>query len=215
MEIWDVGYNLQWKLRNRNFTKYMKPEKSLVLAPIWTPISIYSNTLSSTILSHFSSLRMSDPIAEYFTKYPAFTFKPSSRDWRQVGAFNALAAHFRWSQERRQREYLYFKDTWAQVVESEFEESTLDHYKSLCKELAIEPIPESIEECREELSRVYVNIVDLVQYRRDRKARRHPEPLIFFDNAQELRDYCKREEKWCPVETAIAEMLEVLLRPLE
>lgn len=156
---------------------------------------------------------MSDPIANYFARYPAFNYIPTW-DWRQKDAFNALAQELEWSQERRLREWQYFKETWAAAIEKEFAESTLERYQNLCEELRIAPIPDSIRECKRELSKIYVNIVDLMQYRKDKQTGRHAQPVILFNNASELREYTEREQKWCPVETAKAEMLGVLLKNL-
>ena len=149
---------------------------------------------------------MSDPIAQYFDQYETFTYYPQ-RDWRQRGAFNALAKHLGWSQEDRKLAYEDFKETWTQIVEGEFAQSTLQHYQDLCDELGIEDIPDTVTQCKNKLWRVYVNIVDLMQYRRDKSSGGSPPPLTVFETAKELAEYTDREKKWCPVQTASAEML--------
>ncbi len=110
--------------------------------------------------------------------------------------------------------YQEFKDTWAEAVEGEFAEDTLQHYQGLCEELGIEDIPDGINQCKNKLWRVYVNIVDLMQYRKDKRAGRSPPPLTLFETADALAQYTSSEKKWCPVEIAKAEMLRVLLHEL-
>jgi hypothetical protein len=157
---------------------------------------------------------MSDPIVKFFAEFPRFNFTPSSSDWRQKEAFNALAAQYGWTQEYRIYKYECFKDTWCEIIEEEFEESDLESYQNLCEELGIEPAPESIGECRSELSGIFVNIVDLVQYRKDMRAGENPNAVTLFNNAEELRAYSDTRKKWCPVKTTRSEVLRVLLRPI-
>lgn len=158
---------------------------------------------------------MSDPIDSYFERYPDFDYHHSTTDWRQIGAFNALAAHLRWNKDRRQAEWDEFKSLWTSVVEREFQESSLDHYQSLCEDLGIDPIPESTTACKRELSQVYVNIVDLVQYRKDKRAGRFAEPPQLFDSLEELSEYSISSRKWYPRQNAKAEMLRELLKVLD
>src|SRR5216110_1793386 len=112
-----------------------------------------------------SSSSEDDPIEAFFAQYPSFVYQPSS-DWRQVGPFNALARHCGWSKTRRKSEFKSFKRTWIRVVESEFSGSSLLHYQSLCEDLDITPIPSTMEECKSVLKGIFVNIVDLMQYRK-------------------------------------------------
>jgi hypothetical protein len=159
---------------------------------------------------------MSDPISEYFAQFPDFEFRPSLDDWRQIGAFNALAQKKHWPQEFRKQEFEEFKATWTSIVEAEFaEDTTLPHYQSLCRDLRVDPIPDSITGCKNELATIYVNIVDLVQYRRNKREGRRLRPVRLFNNLQELREYTFAQQKWYPRETAKAEMLRELLKVLQ
>ena len=155
------------RLRDRNKEGYIKSRNSLIFITIRTEFLFTFVQSLLSVHSSFRNLEMSDPIAQYFAQYESFTFYPQ-RDWRQTGAFNSLAKHLGWSQDQRKSEYQNFKAIWAQAIEGEFAESTLQHYQDLCAELDIEDIPDSITQCRNTLWRVYVNIVDLMQYRRDR-----------------------------------------------
>jgi hypothetical protein len=157
---------------------------------------------------------MSDPIADYFAQYPTFDYHPKADDWRQKGAFNALAKQSGWSQAIRKEKYNEFKQTWYNVVETEFGESSLPHYQNLCRDLRISPVPDSIAGCKARLSSVFVNIVDLIQYRKDRAAGRRA-ALTLFESLEELRDYSEISQKSYPKQSAKAEMLRELLKVLQ
>jgi hypothetical protein len=155
---------------------------------------------------------MSDPIADYFAQYSDFNYHPSKDGWRQLGAFNALCTHRGLSQKERRDEMEEFKKTWYAVVDTEFEGSTLGHYQELCLDLGFRPAPDSVTECKTRVSTVFVNIVDLVQYRKDRKSGNYHSRVRLFANLEELQQYCKEERKWYPPEAAEAEMLKELLK---
>jgi hypothetical protein len=160
--------------------------------------------------------KMSDLIAAYFARFPSFNYHPSlNDDFRQIKAFNALASHCEWPQSRRKEEFEYFKQTWYNVIEIEFGESSLPHYQSLCHDLGISPAPESVNECKARLSTVFVNIVDLTQFRRERRAGRTHAQITLFNDLEELQSYSSKNQKWYPKEAAKAEMLRVLLKVMQ
>jgi hypothetical protein len=154
---------------------------------------------------------MSDSISKYFAQYPEFNFVPDPSDWRQTGPFNALAMQKGWDQLQRDLEFIELKMSWTGVAEDEFEQTKLEHYQALCRDLNIR-VRESIVGCKEELRRVNVNIVDLVQYRRDRRAGIYNPGVTWFDTVQELKEYSIREAKFYPVDTAKSDMLRGLLK---
>ena len=157
---------------------------------------------------------MSDPIAEYFNARPVkdFTYRPSSTDWRQRGAFHAFATANKWNQPRRQAEFEGFYETWRRIAESEFPGSSHEDYENLFDDLGIGPAPASIRECKERLRNVHVNIVDLIQYRTDkREGRKATRPQLFRDQ-RELEDYTNREDKFYPKSNARTQILRELLK---
>jgi len=160
-----------------------------------------------------SAVRMEDPIiTNFFSQYPDFSYQYSwNDDWRQVIAFNAMATDLRWPQDRRKREYQNFKDTWIEVAKKEFEGDSLDRYTTLCNDLQIVP-GESIGACKEKLRAVNVNLVDLIQYRKEKRAGWNPPPVRQFSSAEELMRYSRSENKTLSVEAAKAGMLGVLLK---
>lgn len=154
-----------------------------------------------------------NPIEEFFARYPSFRYRPSS-DWRQLGPFNALAQHLKWSDERRKKEFKRFKRTWTRVVEYEFSGCSLSHYQGLCRDLDIKPIPDTVAECKVQLKEVYVNIVDLMQYRMDHQNRRRARKPRRFQTLKQLKEYSVQEGKYYSKEDAKAEMLRELLKVL-
>lgn len=154
-----------------------------------------------------------NPIAEFFVRYRSFRYRPSS-DWRQLGPFNALAKHCKWSDELRKEELKRFKRTWTQVVESEFSGSSFSHYQSLCRDLDIKPIPDTVYECKAALKGVFVNIVDLMQYRTDCQKGRFARKPQKFRTLEQLKEYSGNEGKYYSKEDAKSEMLRELLKVL-
>jgi hypothetical protein len=156
---------------------------------------------------------MADPIAQYFAQYPEFNYHPSP-DWRQKGAFGALAGLKGWDQYTRKLEYDKLKATWTTFVEAEYSGSTLQHYQNLCDDLGINPIPGSVNECKRQLAGVFVNIVDLTQYRMDTRAGGWVSRPLLHRDLEALKNYSNKEQKWYPTENARSEMLRVLLKVL-
>jgi hypothetical protein len=154
-----------------------------------------------------------DPIGAFFARFPSFSYQ-SSTDWRQLGPFHKLATHFHWKKPRRDIEYERLKSTWTEVVESEFSGSSISHYQSLCRDLDIDPIPDSVTECKNALREVFVNIVDLVQYRKDLEQGREASKPRTFRTLGQLRHYASNTGKYYPKENAKAEMLRELLKEL-
>jgi hypothetical protein len=62
------------------------------------------------------------------------------------------------------------------------------------------------------LSKVWVNIIDLVQYRRDERAGRSTEPVEVFNTFEKFAKYTKDADKWYPSGSANGEMLKMLLK---
>jgi len=155
----------------------------------------------------------SDPVGSYFARFPSFTYIPN-HDWRQLRAFYDLADHFTWSHRQKHTERLKLRALWIQAAELEFSGSSLQDYQDLCHELQIYPVPGSLEECKDRLTGVYVNIVDLVQYRRDKRmgVLDGGEGPWRFESLGGLREYSVEERKVWPWHEAKSEMLRELLK---
>lgn len=156
---------------------------------------------------------MADPIAEYFARYPEFDYIPSS-DWRQIDNFNDLVQFKGWPHARSKTEFEEFKRTWTTLVEEEYSGSSLDHYQGLCDDLDIDPIPDTVNKCKEQLKRRFVNIIDLTKYRRERRMGLDSVKPQTFGSLNALKEYSNDQKKWYPLETAKGEMLRELLKVL-
>jgi len=185
------------------------PSLSLNKAPPRAKGRFIALTSKYSEMSDFSD----DPIAEYFARFSSFKYRPSL-DWRQLGPFNALAKHLKWTDEHRKKEFKRFKRTWTTVVESEFTGSSLSHYQRVCQDLDIAPIPGDVAECKAQLKEVFVNIVDLMQYRTDRQKGRLARKPRKFGSLEELSAYSQGSQKYYNREEAKAEMLRELLKVL-
>ena len=162
----------------------------------------------------FERFVMSNPINRFFSeRYPEYDYRESQRDWRQIGAFNGLAIELQWSQRFRAERWEAFKSTWIELIEEEFSGTDLYDYQELCRDLDLTPAT-TIEGCREEIEKLYVNIVDLVQYRRDRRRGVSPQRIPQFGSYEELKQYSKEAKKWLPIQTANTEMLKALFKML-
>ena len=99
-------------------------------------------------------------------------------------------------------------------MESEFSGSSTSHYQSVCEDLDITPIPETVDECKAALRGIFVNIVDLMQYRTDRKRGRDIRKPRKFRTLKQLKDYSHEAGKFYNKEEAKADLLRELLRVL-
>ena len=154
---------------------------------------------------------MADPIADFFANYPEFSYRPS-RDWTHYQVFQALHYHLRWSQADRALALGKLHQAWATVAKQEFPGDTYEHYRTILEQLGFDEIPNSVEGCQAELRQVNVNIVDLIQYRKDKRAGLNPPRPQLFTTVHELRDYSRKNGKSFPVVGAKAAVLGILLR---
>jgi hypothetical protein len=152
-----------------------------------------------------------DPIENYFSRFARIRYHYSTKDWRQLERFDALSRRLNWSETKHERELRLLRQAWTEVAESEFQGSSILHYQTLCQDLDIDPIPETVSKCKRELRQVFVNIVDLVEYRRNGRKGQKPKR---FPSLKKLKGYCKVEVKYYRKERAKAEMLRVLLKQL-
>ncbi|PSN59007.1 hypothetical protein BS50DRAFT_509359 [Corynespora cassiicola Philippines] len=141
----------------------------------------------------------------FFGKFPGFEPDPSAPVSNE---FFRLARHMRWRPGSKR-----FSKMRAECFRSEFavyfgnDASRLQNWQSLCLELGIRENIGSITQCRKKLSRVHVNIVDLIDGRRT-----GDEPPM-FPSMKALRRYTRSMGKFFPKEEAKAEgFLKALLR---
>ncbi|KAF2102342.1 hypothetical protein NA57DRAFT_73775 [Rhizodiscina lignyota] len=119
----------------------------------------------------------------YFSHFPGFVPDPTTSFNDE---FARLAQHQGW--ERR-------SNTWRQergrAIQSEFSTQygasaeKLAGWQALCNEVGIDPLPQSITQCRKALKGVLVNNVDLVD------ARRTGQAVHVFDNFRKFRRHTR------------------------
>ncbi|KAF2713282.1 hypothetical protein K504DRAFT_423776 [Pleomassaria siparia CBS 279.74] len=102
-----------------------------------------------------------------------------------------------------------FKDAMVLQFNSIYgiDTSDIENWHKLCVAVYIEPLPATIEECKEKIKDVYVNLVDLV----DTSGR----DVELFSSLGELRKYTIENGKFFPKESAYAGgVLKSLLREI-
>jgi hypothetical protein len=114
-----------------------------------------------------------DPIESYFSRFSSLWHRRTN-DWRQLQRFNSLAKRERGNKAKRNAQYKRLQQAWTEAVESEF------------GDLQINRIPETVAECKSQLRAVFVNIVDLVEYRKNGRRSRKPKR---FENLKHLKKY--------------------------
>ena len=154
---------------------------------------------------------MSHHITQYFAQFPEFNFI-AEYDWRQLGRFNSLAMEMNWDQHRRDNEYINLQETWAQLVEEEFGEKSIEGYQELCEDLDITPIPESISACERELRRIHVNLVEVIQYRCDKRSGGRASEILKHRNADAAKEYARARNKILPADVGKVGVLRKLVR---
>ncbi|KAJ4365991.1 hypothetical protein N0V95_000368 [Ascochyta clinopodiicola] len=90
----------------------------------------------------------------------------------------------------------------------------LEKWQELCRDVGIEPVPQSITQCRKALSKVWVNLVNLIDHRRNRNIQ-----LIVFPSYKQFCKYTigdgKAHDHIFPKELAKKEgFIKALLRNL-
>ncbi|KAJ4382304.1 hypothetical protein N0V86_002638 [Didymella sp. IMI 355093] len=97
--------------------------------------------------------------------------------------FNRLAIKEGWSKSQRKKRR---HEAIAGEVDAIYGTDTtkLAKWQELCRDVKIEPVPGSISKCRKALSKVHVNLVNLIDHRRNRNVQ-----LILFPNYQAFRDW--------------------------
>ncbi|KIJ51124.1 hypothetical protein M422DRAFT_158523 [Sphaerobolus stellatus SS14] len=153
----------------------------------------------------------SDPIAEFFAYYPEFVY---DRDKDTMTEFERLCRSRQWGRRgKRKRQALY---ALQHAIGEQFtvafgnQDDDYQNWYNLCGTLGINPIPESITQCRKAIKGVYVNIFDVVDAQRQgRKA------TPMFSNVHLLRAYTFDNEMIFPKRRAKREgLLKYLLREI-
>ncbi|KAG6313640.1 hypothetical protein E4U22_000762 [Claviceps purpurea] len=147
-------------------------------------------------------VRKSGPIDLFFSQYQQFNYDPHSEVWCE---FNRMSNFFHWQKgsdkEKKARKL------FRQALVDEFgaiygeKDDKLDVLQLLCRKLKVDPLPQTLTDCREAIQAHYVNIVDFVDCERTGK------PVPKFSSLEKLRRYTIDKDKIFPKEEAKASLL--------
>ncbi|KAI0089526.1 hypothetical protein BDY19DRAFT_108811 [Irpex rosettiformis] len=147
-------------------------------------------------------------LEEYFSRFEDFDYDQSQET---IAQFRRLAREEEWTKDEYKEEkkalqtalVLQFNDIYGE------NETDIEAWQELCIAMDIDPMPETVKECKRLFRCTHVNLVDLVDTRGT--GRRVPT----YETVDELADYTKKTGKFFPREHAKAGgLLKFLLRPI-
>ncbi|KAK2459465.1 hypothetical protein APHAL10511_008525 [Amanita phalloides] len=149
-------------------------------------------------------------IEGFFSDYPEFDYDataPVSQEYRR------LKEHFDWmpQSQAEKKAKSAFGTAMGKQFASFYGTSVYDieAWRALCEALGVDPIPETVAECRDIVRLTHVNLVDFIDIRLTGK------PIKIFETEKELREYTKDEGKYYPKESAKESgVLRYLLRKI-
>ncbi|KAF2866282.1 hypothetical protein BDV95DRAFT_584450 [Massariosphaeria phaeospora] len=143
--------------------------------------------------------------------YPGFVPDPLAS---LAAEFTRLTIHQGWSSKntksQKKRRARFYADEWD--AQFGHVKNKLQGWQELCEEVGIKPVPSSITQCRKALSRTHINLVNLMDHRRNANIK-----LIKFHSFKQFRSYTmdKFPERIFPKEEAKREgFIKDLLRTL-
>ncbi|KAF8890253.1 WD40-repeat-containing domain protein [Gymnopilus junonius] len=146
----------------------------------------------------------SDRLGEFFGRYPPFRYNPEAAP---TSEFSRLCSFLGWRKGNDDREEAYhsFRIALTEQFNGMYgrDAQNLQSWQLLCSKVGVNPIPDSLEECRAIISDTHVNLVDLVS----------SGSVIKFATVDELSAYSFAEKKIFPKKDAYAGgLLKELLR---
>ncbi|KAF8342421.1 hypothetical protein F5887DRAFT_1283790 [Amanita rubescens] len=149
-------------------------------------------------------------IEGFFSEYPEFEYDstaPVSQEYRR------LKDHFDWMP--RSQEEKKAKSAFGTAMGKQFASfygtsvNDIEAWKALCEALGVDPVPETIAECRDLIKSTHVNLVDFIDIRISGR------PVKIFETEGQLRKYTCKNEKYYPKESAKESgVLRYLLRKI-
>ncbi|KAJ8692426.1 hypothetical protein PTI98_009738 [Pleurotus ostreatus] len=144
----------------------------------------------------------------FFDDYPGFDYDPGNS---AILEFYRLCDFCGWDREDPDRKEAHqaFKDALVQEFNDIYgtDENDIDSWHKICTVLDIDPLPDTLQEARDEVLSKHINIVDLVD---------NPGGHVTsFESLEDLREYTVDEGKYFPAENAYAGgLLKYLLREI-
>ncbi|TIA37854.1 hypothetical protein D6C79_07980 [Aureobasidium pullulans] len=140
----------------------------------------------------------------FFELFPSFEPDPKASIKKE---FDRLAQQQNWPKEVAERfRAVCYEDELADFSVAQGLTTPLKKLQMLCAELCVEDIPPSINKCKEALNKVKVNLVDLMN------ARRQGKQVRIFESYKDLSKYTRKKKMYCPKQAAKSEGIRVLLK---
>ncbi|KAF8336078.1 hypothetical protein F5887DRAFT_1250067, partial [Amanita rubescens] len=137
-------------------------------------------------------------IADFFANYPDFSHNPGTPVSVE---FQRLAKRYKW--KRKSPEY---KDAWAQfgaAMGKQFADyygsdvHDINAWQALCIELGVDPVPDTIAQCKKIMKSTHVNLVDFIDIRSTPGGQ-----IRKFNTREELKRYTNKRKKYYPLDAA-------------
>ncbi|KAF2129715.1 hypothetical protein P153DRAFT_422521 [Dothidotthia symphoricarpi CBS 119687] len=157
---------------------------------------------------HPGGKKDSDAISAFFARYPGFAYDDEQGVAEE---FYRMCDFFAWNRDDDERHEARqaFKDALVIQFNSLYgtDVSDIENWHKLCIAVFIEPLPVTIPECKKEIEKIHVNLVDLVDVSR--------RGVKLFPSLAALRVYTIETGKFFPKESAYAGgVLRFLLREI-
>lgn len=153
------------------------------------------------------------PLAAFFAQFASFSFNENQSSNKN---FDRLVKVMRITKNDPERRVVRegFKDALVQEFNERFgtDGNDLSNWQNLCNVLRIEPVPDTIQGCRQRVWDTHVNLVDLVD------SARTGTPVKLFASLGELTSYTLRTDKFFPKQNAyqgglLKELLREIINP--
>ncbi|KAG6165459.1 hypothetical protein E4U27_008388 [Claviceps purpurea] len=171
-------------------------------SPLVRTVGPLVRTASPLVRTASPLVRTAGPMDLFFSRYSQFDYDPHSQVWSE---YNRLCRYFRWDKGSPTEKTA--RKLFRQALVDEFgaiygvDDNKLDVLQRLCEKLEINPLPQTLTDCREAIQAHYVNIVDFVDCERTGK------PIPKFVGLEELQRYTIKTGKIFPKWEAKASLL--------
>ncbi|KJA16359.1 hypothetical protein HYPSUDRAFT_193198 [Hypholoma sublateritium FD-334 SS-4] len=152
--------------------------------------------------------RRQGPLAAFFNEYHGFRYDPTES---ASSEFHRLCALKEWDRDEREDSREQYRRALIQQFNLNYgtDVNALDSWHLLCTYIGIDPVPDTVEECKMAVKSTHVNLVDLVDvFETNRR-------VEVFPTVQALSDYTQESEKYFPRdEVGAGSLLTYLLRQI-
>ncbi|KAK7685908.1 hypothetical protein QCA50_010715 [Cerrena zonata] len=172
-------------------TGYFSPVDHSLSSGSVNPTKVESNAPTSV---EVTNLR---PIDKFFANFPTFNYR---RHAPLNDEFARLRKHQGWEPRTKENTEMYGEFRNALIAEFNatygMDENDIRSWQYLCTLLRIDPVPTSMERCREIVLSTHVNLVDLLDTHRTGKQ------VTIFETEAELRHYTIERKRFFPLDEA-------------